>query len=196
MKKIISVVLAVACLCLLISCGATRGFQKAIEDTNPTKISVTTTVTSPTGLILNGQYDATYAEDGSATVKYDYEIAKGLSETEANNGPLKERKSGTVTLNADGTFTDNGAVTGSAAEAVVSEIEIDLGNIESEVTESEDGNTISATVAAANTEAVFGVAYDHDVTITLTKGEDVIETITISYVDLSGNTVVVTCMYD
>ena len=85
MKKISSLLLVLCMLLLLAACTTTdttdiSKYQAAIDATEPTTVRVTTTFTSSvfSGVILNGEYDITIADDGSATVEYTYEELNAL----------------------------------------------------------------------------------------------------------------------
>lgn len=182
MKKTISMLVLVAmCVIALASCGGGSAvnvdtFQNAVNNTNPTKVVINTTTTDALGE-LKGSFTANFAEDGSSTIAYSYEKWLPIGEGEADE--LKKTYSGTVACDANGNYSgdDLDGVIGDISNAVA----INLKAITSVVTISEDETTLTATVAAAETEAVFGAAYAYDVTLTVVKGESAVESITITF---------------
>lgn len=182
MKKIIFMLLLVTvCVVALASCGETAPtvtvdtFQTAIENTNPTKVSVNTTTTDALGE-LKGGFVAVIAEDGSSVITYSYD--KWLAIGEGAEGETKDTVSGTVYCDANGNYT--GDVEGAISD-VSAQLVLNLKAITSEVTISEDETTLTAVVAAADTKAVFGEAYSYDISIKVVKNDTAIATVTMTY---------------
>ena len=186
MKKIISILLVVVCLGMLFSCGDpavdASTFQTAIDNTNPAKIIINTSTKDSNGE-LTGSFTITNNADGSATIELTYEkwlpIGEG-DEPKETVGPV------TVTRDKDGNYSDGGEFTGSAPAGAAG-VKVNLTNITSEVKISADETTLTAVVAKAETKAVFGTAYDFDVTVTVVRGDVGIKSITLDYV--KGGTV-------
>lgn len=178
MKKIISVVLVVACVCMLFACGAdTKDFQSAVEQTSPNKVIITTeTVTEGLGT-LKGNYSITYKSDGSAIIKYSYQEWNTVSADNIPEQPYTTY-SDTVRMDADGNYDDDNF----SGVADLGEISLDLAAIKGDVTVSEDGNILTATVGKDNTKAVFGVEYGYDIELTVTKGTKSLEAMALKYV--------------
>lgn len=186
MKKIISILLVIVCLGALFSCAEpvvdASNFQAAIDSTNPTKIIINTSTKDSNGE-LKGSFTITNNADGSSTIEYSYEkwlpIGEG-DETKETVGPI------TVTRDKDGNYSDGGEFTGSAPTGAAG-VKVNLTNITSEVKISADETTLTAVVAKAETKAVFGTAYDYDVSLTVVKGDAGIKSVTLDYV--KGGTV-------
>ena len=194
MKKILSaIVLLAVCLLAFASCGETKvgvaDFENAMTNTNPTKVTITTTTADANGE-LKGNFVANFAEDGSSVIQYKYE--KWLSLDEGTADELKKVYEGTVNCDANGNYT-GGDLTG--VVEVSNTVAMNLRAITSTVTVSEDGKTLSATVAAADTQAVFGTAYSYDVNLVITKGATAIETVSISF-ENGGTTAEIFAKYE
>lgn len=184
MKKIISILLMLTCLVALCSCGGGIGdFEKAISASNPTSVKIDTVATSSLGT-LNGVYHVAYNEDGTAKMIYEYEKWNTVLEGEGD----KTKVSGTINVAADGSYTDNG-VAGNISTLASGNIK--LSSIKDAKVEN---GVLTATVAAADTEAVFGVAFDYDVNFEMSMNETAVETIKISY-EKDGFSGSITCVY-
>lgn len=195
MKKILTFLLVIACVFSMAACtpgggGATldvTAFKTAVSATNPTNVEITTKLETEIG-DLNGEFDVTYAADGSATIEYSYEkfnaLAAGVTEA-------KSTLTGTVTLNADGSYSDGGTLVGNVSAAGGFTLNLDTAKLkDGEVS----GNTLTATVEKANTEAVLGVAIDADVEMILTKSDTAIVSLVITYTTTAGPATI-TCSY-
>ena len=194
MKKIISVVLIVACFSMLFSCSlfgfSTKNFEKAMENTNPSKVTITTSTTTAGLGTINGNYVVTYNEDNTATIKYNGERWAGIPTDGSEIGSeTKVSFSGTVTRDASGVYSDPTFV-----EDVELALSLNVGEIK-DSTISVDGKTLTATVAKADTATVFGVAYNFDVVLTIVRGENAVERITLAYTT-GANEVSIRCEYD
>lgn len=192
MKKIVSVILILASILALSACNffGDKDFKEAMENTNPRKVTITTTTTTAGLGTLSGDYAVTYNNDNTATIKYNCEIWLGIPTDGSEIGSdVKTKLSGTVTRDAEGKYSDATFV-----EDVELVLSLDIEAI-SEYTVSEDGKTLTATIAKNDTQAVFGVAYGFDVALTLVKGSRSIESVSLAYT--SGiNQVSVKCVYD
>ena len=199
MKKIISVILVLACMLSLAACNFNLGglvpvtaesFKQAMDATNPGKVTITTTTVTAGLGTLNANYAVTYNSDNTATIKYDCELWAGIpTDGSAISPDAKEKLSGTVTRDASGAYSD-----ASFVEDVELALSLNIGAI-STYTISEDGKTFTANVAKDSTAAVFGVAYDFDVQITVVKGANVINSIALAYT-AGNNDVSIKCIYD
>lgn len=190
MKKILIILLALACAFTMFSCGgdSVKGFDKAIKDTKPTVVNVVIETETALGL-LKANYETTYAEDGSFTINYSYEKFNGISEGAAED--VIAVVSGTVTCDKDGNYSDGGALVGTATTATGAKIK--LGK-KMEYSVSRDGNVLTATIKAANTKSVLGAEFPADVTLVLTKAEGKIVSYTINYTTDAGVTNII-CEY-
>ena len=195
MKKISSLLLVLCMLLLLAACTTTdttdiSKYQAAIDATEPTTVRVTTTFTSSvfSGVILNGEYDVTIADDGSATVEYTYEE---LNEGGVGAEGFINTVPGSATISADGTVSADGELPASVTAAKKLAIKLDSSKLKSVV---EARGILTAEVLAANTEAVLGFKVDTDVSLELRITADGrIGSASINYTTADGhNSVVVT----
>lgn len=191
MKKILAIVVALACVFGMMSCGGSSpvaAFKTAINETNPTSVKIETKLETTLGDFV-GEFNATYADDGSATITYSYE--KPNDPTAAGVTELKSTVTGTVELSADGTYSDGGTLVGTVAGAGGYKLNLDEGKMKNvEVS----GNVLTATVEAANTKSVLGVSIEFDVEMTLTKGDSGIVSLALTYTTAEGPATIV-CTY-
>ena len=106
MKKLLSIILVLACLGALVSCdlfgGGVSAFEKAIDNTNPDNVIVNATVETALGE-LNSEFNIHFNEDGSATIEYSTDKFNKIGEGE--DGELKSTVTGTIEKSADGTYS-------------------------------------------------------------------------------------------
>lgn len=190
MKKILTIILALTCAFAMFSCGdetvSLDGFKKAVDNTAPAVVNVSTEVESALGTLASS-FKTTYAADGSFVIDYSYEQFN--TSTSGNAGDVKSTVTGQVTCDKDGNYSDGGALTGTTAVATGAKIAFDSKKMEN-VKVSEDGNVLSATVKAANTKAVLGIEFASDVTLVVTKASDKIVSYSIEY-----DKTTITCSY-
>ena len=190
MKKILSLILVITCFGLLMSCdmlssitgGGNDGakgidaFVTAIENTNPKNITVDIEVETSLGE-LTSKYTVNYNDDGSAVITYTAEKFNAIGEGAEDE--LKSTVTGTVTKNADGTFT--GDTNGVDVSGVTAGFKLDVKKMKDTATINENNTVLTATVAAADTEAVLGTAYDKDVTVVIAIENGVVELIDLTF---------------
>lgn len=190
MKKILSLILVITCFGLLMSCdmlssitgGGNDGakgidaFVTAIENTNPKNITVDIEVETSLGE-LTSKYTVNYNDDGSAVITYTTEKFNAIGEGAEDE--LKSTVTGTVTKNADGTFT--GDTNGVDVSGVTAGFKLDVKKMKDTATINENNTVLTATVAAADTEAVLGTAYDKDVTVVIAIENGVVELIDLTF---------------
>ena len=176
MKKTLAIVLALACVFGMMSCTgkgpSLAAFKTAVANTNPATLEIDTKLETAMG-DLAGEYVVTYAEDGSATIDYSYEM---FNELGANVTELKKVEQGTIEINANGEYS--GALSGTLSGVGEYKLNLDKGKM---VDVTVNGNVLEAGIKAANTKAVLGVEIDADVTMTLTKGTDGIVSLVLTY---------------
>ena len=118
MKKILSALLVIACIFAFASCTTTPEkdkttdvdnngkthtldtMQACIDDSAPKGAHSTVTFKSEMG-DLEAEYIVTYNDDGSATVKYEYELFNTIDPTQGSF-EFKSKYDGTVNVTADG----------------------------------------------------------------------------------------------
>ena len=193
MKKIIALMLVIGCMLAFASCGwfgddeeedttpdyteDIAKFQASIDASCPDVAEIDVVLASILG-DLNGSYTVTYNEDGTATVDYSYEKFNSF-EAGAVFDEAKSTYTGTVTVDADGAISG-----GEFVEAVAFDINLDASKLSSISIVS---GTLRATVKAADTAAVLGVAIGADVDLIISTGADGITSITISYTTSAGD---------
>ena len=198
MKKILLVVLALACALAFASCELVNNvttdpgedFIKAIANTDPTTATINTVTTTELGT-LNGEYLVTYGADGAATIDYSYE--KWYLVGEGNGTDLKYTVTGTITRQQDGSYADGKGFTANVSPAATG-FTLDLTSVIDSAEINAAYDTLTATVAAADTEAVLGVALGYDVELTVVIGSGVVETITVTFAD-GTNSGSISCRY-
>ncbi len=202
MKKFFAILIAFACVFSLFSCGDNEdpptppadlsNFEKAMDNTVPSLVNLSVTVTTKFGE-LSSSYVTTYNADGSFAVAYSIEEFAPIGDMSTDE--LTVVKTGTVSCDQNGNYSDGGTISGTIASQAGNRI-----SIKEELMEfsySADENILTAKVLAANTEAVFGVALN-DVTLVMTKLNDKIVSYTMTYDRTSGsdvNHVVVACEF-
>ena len=192
-KRILTAVLLLICMVfstlVVTSCGGGSdmdAFESAIENTAPTKIEGEIALYTGTAE-LKIEYTAEIAEDGTFTVNYSYnKLADASSGTSSD---LYVPVTGTVTY--DGTKYSDDSIAGKIATAAVM---LDLG-ADMEYSVSSDGNVLTATVAAEDTEDVFGIDYAADVSFTLAQADEKIVSLALEYTLETGEVVKAECYY-
>jgi hypothetical protein len=177
MKKIITILLLALLTFSFASCGegdgpSVDGFVAAVNNANPEAIEIT--IKSATALgELSGTYTVTYNEDGSFTIDYVYEKFNDIGEGD----DLKSEVTGKVTCDKNGNYSDGGSLTGKVALAEGAKI--NLAKVKATI--SADGNSLTATVKAADTKAVLGVEIGYDVDLSISSGKLGVQSVAISY---------------
>ena len=193
-KRIIAAVLLVCMVfsaLFLVSCGGDKkleAFSKAISSTKPSKVDGTITMYTEFAS-LDVAYNATIAEDGSFVLNYSYDKFNSIDS--ADNNDVISKVEGSVTYK-DGTYSDSSLASKIPGEVVAAKVNLDEDKMT--YTVSGDGNVLAATIKAADTKDVLGVEYAADVTIVLTKANDSIVSLSLSYT-LEEGKVEVVCSY-
>ena len=195
MKKIIALLLMLALAFAMIACGDDEpteeelAYQAAIAEYTkaafvaPKTLTIVVSTDSVFG-VLTSKYDVAYAEDGSATIGYSVDKINGLDSADE-----KSTLVGTINVDVNGNYSDG---TFAGANPLASGVKLNLAS--ETVTFTIAGDVLTGTIAAANTEAVLGVAIAADVVLTATKVEGKIISVALSYV-LDGNTTNALCTY-
>ena len=195
MKKIIALILALACMLALISCNdnsadsaALEPYKTAIDATVPARATINITYTDTTlNVALNGSYQVEYNEDGTATVNYEYEKLNGI---DSGSAEMISTVTGTATVKADG--TTEGDVDVNVTAANVTKINLDA----SKMTFSVARGILSASIKAADTKAVLGIEIASDVSMTMTVSDTgKIGSVSYNYQTANGTASVV-CFYE
>lgn len=199
MKKILSAVLVLGCIFAFASCALTATteeekpvvdnegnvitidtIQACIDDSAPKGANSSVTFVSDIG-DLNGSYDVTYNDDGSATVDYSYELFNTITPGSSSDG-FKKSYTGSFTVSADGVVSgDVGGI--GAVEAVSFDIFLDIEKLSNC---SLSSGILKAKVPAAYTLDVLGVIIDYDVDMNIITANGKVTSISMKYVTESG----------
>ena len=194
MKKLITVILALACMFTMFSCGETddgiKNFKAAFDATVDNIDTVTVEVDFETAVgTLEASFVTKYNADKTCEVEYSYEKLLATSEGEA--GEWKKTVAGKLTCDKDGNYSDGGDVAGSNAFVTGAKINLDA----KKITYTISGNVLTANVKAENTNAVLGEEIAADVQLIVSMTSDgKISSYTMSYETEQGAATVV-CSY-
>ena len=197
MKKIIAILLLVCCVAAMSSCsiinkvlgkddGEGNGnnaptgfaaFTSAISATNASNVQVTSTTETSLGK-LTTTLSVAFKNDGSAVINYSYERFNEIGEGAADE--IKSTVTGTITRAADGTYSGD-MIDGIDLSAVAAGPALNISSLESIATINEGGDVLTATVAAASSEAVFGSAFSKDVALEITIKDGAVKYIDIEF---------------
>ncbi len=195
MKKVVALLLMVACVFCFAACGGEDIFTKykaALGANTPASVTVSVTATA-LGVELSGSYDITYTESG-ANVHYEYEELNIIDPNGGNPAePIK-------TVVGDAVVASDGLVSGSLNMSVfaAAELKVNLdGNIKSKREENTAGAyTLIIEVAAADTESVLGVSLP-DTTLALSLSADGTRPVRAAYTYVGENgPVSIVCVYN
>ena len=199
--KIFKVVLLVICLTLsmmlITSCndekkpdgkGSLDKFSEAIAATNPSEVDGTITMTADFGTMVM-EYNAEIDESGSFVLNYSYDKYNDIEN--GGSSDVTTKVTGTISY-ADGAYTGDTNVAKIPANVVAAKINVKSDKLDVKV--SNDGKVLTATVKAADTKTVFGVAYGSDVTISMTRQNAEVTSLTLTYT-YEGASVAVLCNY-
>ena len=194
MKKILALILAFGCIFAFASCGilglgtdqtptekeTVANIQKAIDESAPVSASITVKFESLIGE-LNGSYDVSYNNDGSATVDYSYERFNEFT-LDSVQDEFKSVVSGNVTVSADGVLSEEiGGV--ASVEAVTFDIEL---KEEYFTSVSVANSVLRGTIKSENTFDALGVDIMYDVDLVVFTGNGRVTSIVISYESENG----------
>ena len=163
-----------------------RRFTAAIKKSAP--VSSVTTVVSEymPDVVLHGEYAATYREDGSAEVKYEYEELTDFWEYNPSR-PFIELRTGKFVINQANEI-EGDAYNGYIGTRNVISLSF---NVNAELIDKIDvkGQTATLVVPAEKTEDVLGVPIDADASVIITLQDSDVASITISYQYITINAV-------
>lgn len=203
MKKIISLLLALACVfaCAFAftACGeeeepptptptyaeSAASFITAYNAMSVSDMKATVTLRTTEGE-LTSVYTITKNTDGTTTIAYVIEEFAGLDT--AADTTVKE---GSITSDAQGNYSDGGAISGKVGAKGV-KIDIDSDKI---TDYSISSSTLRITVKADDTASVLGTALP-DTVVVVTLEDSAVASISLNYVDASSNAVSIVCEYN
>ena len=204
MKKIISIMLALACVLActfaLASCGdpvdttpdeptAVVYSEAVVPFTNAVKATVANTVDATIkvdvqGETLNASYRTVKNADGTKTMTYAVEVLNG-----ADLADNKTVVNGEATSDASGVFTDEYA-NAFGANGIALNLGAYTGN-DFDVS----NNVLRITIAANDVAAVLGTAVGADAVVVVTINNGVVSTVTVNY-QTPNATVEIVCEYN
>lgn len=195
MKKLLIILLALTCAFAMFSCAeksdvSVKDFTAAADATSPKSVSVNVTAELPLGT-LTASYNTEFAEDGSFTVAYSYDKFNSLGEGDSDS--VTSTVSGTVSCDKNGTYSDAAIASKIPETAKAVKFNLDTKKMTAKI--SADGNVLTATVTADNTEYVLGYNYGADVTFVMAKAEGKIISLVLTYTSETTGTVTVICNY-
>ncbi len=182
MKKFLALLLVCVMAFAVVSCdnggeefaSEFADFEKAISQTPSSKINVSTKITTELG-ILHSTVETTFNPNGSASVNFYIERFN----SDFTSSDVVVTKTGTVTLNKDGTYSDGGEFQDTLGANVASvKLGLDSSKLESYTIEN---GVLSASVKAENTAAVLGTEIGYDVNVMLTVGAGKVVSVVINY---------------
>lgn len=199
MKRFLAVTLVLLlAFSALVACGdnnpttgggepeAFDAFEKAAHNTIAAVISVDTKLETKFG-DLNSKTVTTFKPNGSSVIEHSYEVFND----DFSSADVKRTETMVIECDEYGNYSDGGSFVGSNAVATSIRLSLD----ESKMSYSVSGDILNATVKAENTEAVLGVEIESDVSLMITKANERIVSITLTYTTESGNVTVI-CAYD
>ena len=162
MKKIICLLLVVACATFMFACGgdsfSEKDFFGMIEESEPTGITVKTRSTRPNGVSYDGYYKTTITEVGFV---FDYEYQQRNEQFVEGESSVETVK-GQVTYQ-DGRYIVDGESVAAAPNVAYMNIKLDLtaDNV-GDYTASKDKKSITSTIGNDKVKAIFGTEIDAD----------------------------------
>ena len=185
MKKILSILILVACLSTLFSCAFGGGnktaditaFQNAVMNTDVKNIVITAVTENDLGT-LTSTYEVSYKDDNTSVIKYSYQKFNAIGEGAEDE--IISTYTGTVTRKADGTYEGDLPEGVNLSSATVGMV-LDFTAVKDTAVVSEDGNVMTVTVPAASTSAVFGYSFSKDVEFEMTLSNGTIASMVLTF---------------
>ena len=191
MKRIIALLLVIASVFAFAACKKEEPDELAPFTEALTAAPVSATVASKLvagEMTLNGKYNVTYA-DGVATVSYTNEVL-GTIPAEGEIPAEKSEVPGTATVGADGAVSA-GTIGANYAALIARKITLDRSKM---TACSVSGETLVATIAAADATALTAGHANTDVTLNVTVSGGKVMGISVAYGTAAGNLTIV-CDY-
>ncbi len=189
MKRILALSLILICVFAVSSCTLIDSLlpkelevpesiadtQAIIDASKPKSAEVAVAFDSSLGK-LEGHYNVTYNDDGTASVKYKYELFETI-DINASSTATKSVEEGEVTIAADGTVSgDLGGV--ASLEALTFHINLGGNKLVDPVLEA---GILTAKVAAVNTAEVLGVELGYNADFVIVTGNGRVNSVAIFY---------------
>ena len=197
MKKIICLILALACCCTLFACGkvdeALEGYLGVVNASEPTNITTKTTHTRG-DVDYNGMYKTVLTADGFVFT-YEYE-EKAPVTADSTTGSIIT-KSGEIVYNGQYYVVDGGEPTTAAPDVAYMSLTLKLtAETIGEYTLSRDGSTLTAKLSAEQVKAIFGTEIAAtDATLTLKIAGGRLSRVNLAYTTTEGTGVLIETSY-
>ncbi len=195
MKKIICLLLVIACGAFLFACGedfSESDYFEMIQESEPTGITTKTYHTRPNGISYEGYYKTVITEDGFV---FDYEYQQRNEQFVEGESSVETVK-GQVTYE-DGRYVVNGENAVTAPEVAYMNIKLALTakNV-GEYTVSRDGKTITSTLTKEQVKTIFGTEIAADqATLKVTTNGTYLTKVELNYTTTDGTVVYVETGY-
>ena len=186
-----AVVAAIVILIVILSAkaNAIKAFNKAAVATDPSKVSIAISQ-EVVGIPLEASFVTVYREDGSFEITY---FRDEINTSAVDTTDFVTRKTGVVTCDASGNYSDGGEFKGTVS-APTGSVKFNFESSKINYKLTLNSNILKATVKASNTKAVFGVDVGADIDVTVTKASGKIVSFTMNYTTAEGP-VTVNCFY-
>ena len=196
MKKIVALLLALACVFALASCGTPETpdegtdsasldpFKTAISTSAPTGAVITIELENTISTPLTGTFTVTYGVD-NAVVNYEYDQFLPID-------PSAPVESDRETVTGTASIDKNGTVTGDLNATVAASTLLNYNLDGTKMTYLAEVGVLSASISSANTESVLGVNIGADVTFTMTIFEGKVVSVTLDYQTATGAAQIIT----
>ena len=197
MKKILCLLLALACAFSLFACKSEDVmdlFVQTVEASNATKITTRYSYTDASGEVFNGSF-VTEIDGEDFVLNYDYERYATIEEAADS---YKVSVEGSVYYK-DGKYSEDGETwftTAPDTGAIAIKFNLDKANL-GEYTLSPDGNTLNATLTAEQALAVLGADLDISGTaeLTVVTNGKYLTSVSVNYTTASNGTVTLDTSY-
>lgn len=205
MKKLLSILIALSCLVLAVSCGDTSSTKKPPEipvseggvsfsefvraATNTAELTASQIKISRTSDVgtLEAVLKTEYNTDGSFVIEYERERFGKIADGEG----FKVTEAGAVECDKSGNYSDGGELVGNVIVSNAFALNLDEYKLNDAKIE---GNILYATVFSADTSAVLGVDLGATALIAITISGGNITAASVSFMS-DGSTVDVKCEY-
>ena len=195
MKKIICLLLVVACGAFLFACGADfseSDYFEMIQESEPTGITTKTYHTRPNGISYEGYYKTVITADGFV---FDYEYQQ-RNEQFVEGESSVETVTGQVTYQ-DGRYIVDGESVAAAPNVAYMNIKLDItaDNV-GDYKASKDQKSITSTISKDNVKAIFGADIDaNEAELKVTTNGTYLTKVDLTYTTADGSAVYIEIGY-
>ena len=197
MKKIICLILALACCFTFFACGKTdETLEEYLDVVNATNASNITTKTTHTrgDVVYKGMYETEMTEDGFVFT-YEYEEKAPVVAGSTTGSVIT--KSGEIVYNGQYYVVNGGEPTTAAPDVAYMSLTLKLtSETIGEYTLSRDGNTLTAKLSAEQVKAIFGTDISAtNATLTLKTAGGRLSRVNLAYTTTEGTDVLIETSY-